>query len=167
MILNGIVFSSVSGSSLLVYRKATDFCILILYPATLLNSLISSNHFSVETLGFSVWVHLVWDPLCFLYLDICFLLQDWDIFSHNFIKYILDPILSLSSFWDLYNVPYIVNVGILDVIPEIFELFLLSFSFFPSFLLSFFLFSFCSSVWVISIILSSRLLVHSVSLSLL
>ena len=34
---------------------------------------------------------LIWDPLCFLYLDICFLLQVWEVFSHNFLKYIFDP----------------------------------------------------------------------------
>ena len=26
----------------------------------------------------SVWVHLVWEPVCFLYLDNCFLLQVWN-----------------------------------------------------------------------------------------
>ena len=43
----------------------------------------------------SFGVHLVWDSLCFLYLDICFLLQVWEVFSHNFIKYIFHSFLSL------------------------------------------------------------------------
>ena len=37
----------------------------------------------------SAWVYLIWDPLFLLLLAICFHLQYWNVFTHNFISYIL------------------------------------------------------------------------------
>ena len=52
-----------------------------------------------------VWIcsgPLIWDPLCFLYLNICLLPQVWEFFTHSFFKYMLDPLLSPFSFWNPY-----------------------------------------------------------------
>ena len=62
---DGYVFFS--DNSLLVYRNVTDFCIWILYPATLLNSLLRSNSvFEILDFLYMYSCHLKIETILFL-----------------------------------------------------------------------------------------------------
>ena len=84
------------------------------YQCMRYNIAFNFRHLNYDISCISVWVHFVWDTLCFLYLDICFLPQVWELFSHNFIRYILDSFLSLFL-WESYKV----NVGALSVVSKV------------------------------------------------
>ena len=59
-IINGIdSLTSRSSVSLLVYRDVTDFCAMILYPAMLLNSCMSSSNFGEESGVLNVKYHVI------------------------------------------------------------------------------------------------------------
>ena len=54
--VNGInSLISLSDFSLLVYKNTSNFCVMILYPATILNSLTSASYFLVVSVGLSMY----------------------------------------------------------------------------------------------------------------
>ena len=54
--VNGfVVLNSLSDSLLLMNRNTTDYCMLILYSATLPNPLMNSSGFLVVSLGFAMY----------------------------------------------------------------------------------------------------------------
>ena len=98
----------------------------------------------------SVCAQFVWGPLCFLYLYTCFLLYIWKLFSHNFFKYILNP-LSLFFLESLLCIDWHALYYPIDGS--------------YCFLFFFFIwFSLCSPDLVISILLSSKSLICSSAL---
>ena len=54
-LVNGIFFNFYFGLSIANYRKTIGFFIQILYPVMLLNLLMSSDSFLVDSLGFSIY----------------------------------------------------------------------------------------------------------------
>ena len=101
----------------------------------------------LECPGVGLFGFLLFGILCASSPWIRFLLQVWEVYSHNCIKYTFNLLFSFFFFWDSYNL----NVGTLHVILENFYTSLIN----------------CSD-WMISITPSSRFLVpSSVSPSLL
>ena len=105
-----------------------------------LESSLTFSVFIISLYGY-VWVYLIWDPLCFLYLDICFCL----------LVCRFSAIISSSTFLIPFCLSYPSRIQIMYQL----ACFILSHSCFI--LLSFFfiLLSVYCPYWVISIILSS------------
>ena len=77
------------------------------------------------SLGVSPWVYRIWDPLSFLHLGGYFLPHFREVFNYYLLKYFLLPFIFVFFFWDSYS-----NVGAFNIVPEVTEVVLISFSFF-------------------------------------
>ena len=98
------------------------------------------------------WVYPVWDSLGFLDLGGYFLPGFREVFNYYLLKYFLMAFLFVFFFWDSYDS----NVGALNIIPEVSEVFLISFN-------SFFL----SASFISTILSSTSLILSSASVILL
>jgi len=75
---------SISGYSLLMNKNTSDFCVLILCPATLINSLISSSNFLIESLEFSMYDIIFGGESIHVYVWRVSLLFTWN--CHNIVN---------------------------------------------------------------------------------
>ena len=90
--INGIVsLISFSDSQLFAYRNATDFCLLILYPATLLNS------FDSFTSSFPIWILFI-SFSCLIWFQSFYFSRTLYSFILDFVKnyHFYDHLLSFS-----------------------------------------------------------------------
>ena len=98
--------------------------------------------------GVSLWVYPIWDSLGFLDLGGYFLPHFREVFSSYLLEYFRMAFLFVFFFWESYDS----NVELFRIVPEVPEVFLISF---------FILFTFFLSVSFISTILSSTTLIRS------
>ena len=82
--------------------------------------------------GVLPWVYPVWDSLGFLDLGDYFLPHYRGVFDYYLLKYFLMAFLFVFFFWDSYDS----NIGAFNIVPEVFEVVLISFN-------SFFFFPLC------------------------
>ena len=77
--------------------------------------------------GVSPWVYPVWNSLDFLDFGDYFLPHFREVFNYYLLKYFLMVFLFVFFFWDYYYS----NVGVFNIFPEVSEIVLISFFFFP------------------------------------